>query len=89
MTPETVMDVGRSAIETTLLVSGPLLGISLLVGLVISAFQAMTQINEATLTFVPKIVTVFLVILFGFPWMLKVFLGFMTSLFINIPAYIG
>lgn len=88
MTPETVMDIGRAAIETTLLVSGPMLGLSLLVGLVISAFQAMTQINEATLTFVPKIIAVFLVILFAFPWLLQVYLGFMTSMFINIPTYI-
>ncbi|MEC4670636.1 MAG: flagellar biosynthesis protein FliQ [Nitrospirota bacterium] len=89
MTPEMVMDVGRMAIETTLLVAGPLLGISLLVGLLIGAFQAMTQINEMTLTFVPKIITVFVTLLVGFPWFLKVYLGFITSILVNIPAYVG
>ena len=88
MTPETVMDVGRFAIETTLLLAGPMLAISLVVGLLISSFQAMTQINEATLTFVPKVIAVFLALLFGFPWLLQVFLGFTTSLFMNIPEYV-
>lgn len=88
MTAETVMDVARLAIETTLLVSGPMLILSLVIGLIISAFQAMTQINEATLTFVPKIVTVFVVLLVGFPWLLKVFLGFMTTILGNIPSFI-
>ena len=65
MTPATVMDVAQMAIETTMLVAGPMLILSLVVGLFVGAFQAMTQINEATLTFVPKIITVFLVILIG------------------------
>ncbi len=88
MTPDTVMEVGRLAIETTLLVAGPMLILSLVIGLIISAFQAMTQINEATLTFVPKIVTVFVVLLLGFPWLLKVYLGFMTNILGNIPSFI-
>ena len=79
MSPESVLDIGTSAIQTILVVAGPMLGLSLVVGLLISAFQAMTQINEATLTFVPKIVTVFLVILLGFPWILQQILGFMIS----------
>ncbi|MCA9472418.1 MAG: flagellar biosynthesis protein FliQ [Nitrospirales bacterium] len=85
MTPEGVLDIGTSAIQTILLVAGPMLGLSLVVGLLISAFQAMTQINEATLTFVPKIVTVFLVILLGFPWILQTILGFMLSVWMQIP----
>ena len=88
MSPETVMDIARMAIETTMLVAGPMLILSLGVGLIVGAFQAMTQINEATLTFVPKIITVFLVLLIGFPWLLKVYLGFMTTLLKNIPHYI-
>ncbi len=88
MTPETVMDVAQLAIETTMLVAGPMLLLSLLVGLMVGAFQAMTQINEATLTFVPKIVMIFLVMLLGFPWLLKVYLGFMTTVLGNIPSYI-
>jgi len=88
MTPETVMDIAQLAIETTMLVAGPMLLLSLVVGLLVGAFQAMTQINEATLTFVPKIITVFLVLLIGFPWLLRVYLGFMTALLGNIPSYI-
>ncbi len=87
MTPEGVLDIGTSAIQTILLVAGPMLGFSLVVGLMISAFQAMTQINEATLTFVPKIVTVFLVVLFGFPWILQTILGFMISVWGQIPEF--
>ena len=88
MSPEGVLDIGRSAIETVLMVAGPMLGLSLVVGLMVSAFQAMTSINEATLTFVPKIVTVFVVLLVSFPWILKVLLGFMTSIWGNIPTYV-
>ncbi|MFB3071446.1 MAG: flagellar biosynthesis protein FliQ [Nitrospirales bacterium] len=88
MTPETVMDVARLAIETTMLVAGPMLLLSLVVGLFVGAFQAMTQINEMTLTFVPKIIGIFLVLLIGFPWLLQVYLGFMTTLLVNIPNYI-
>ena len=88
MTPETVLDVARAAIETTLLVSGPMLVLSLAIGLMVSAFQAMTQMNEATLTFVPKIVMVFVALIVGFPWLLKVYLGFMTGILSNIPSFI-
>ena len=59
MTIETVTEIGRQAIETTILVSAPILGLSLIVGLLVSTFQAMTQINEATLTFVPKVLAIF------------------------------
>jgi len=82
------MDVAQLAIETTMLVAGPMLLLSLVVGLMVGAFQAMTQINEATLTFVPKIVMIFLVLLLGTPWLLKVYLGFMTTILGNIPSYI-
>jgi flagellar biosynthesis protein FliQ len=88
MTPEGVLGVGREAIETILLVAGPMLGLSLVVGLLVSAFQAMTQINEATLTFLPKIVTMFVVLLFGFPWMLQILLGFMTNIWSQIPGFV-
>ena len=87
MTPEMVTEIGRQAIETTLLVSAPILGLSLVVGLAVSVVQAMTQLNEATLTFVPKVVAVFAAILFFLPWMLGVLTSFMTQLFLNIPNY--
>jgi flagellar biosynthetic protein FliQ len=87
MTPEMVTEIGRQAIETTLLVSAPMLGLSLLVGLLVSIFQAMTQINEATLSFVPKVVAVFGALLLFLPWMMGVLITFMTQLITNIPLY--
>ena len=85
MTPEGVMAVGQEAIKTILLIAGPMLGLSLIVGLLVSAFQAMTQINEMTLTFLPKIITMFIVLLFMFPWMLQTIVGFMTGVWGQIP----
>ncbi len=87
MTPEMVVELGRRAIETTLLVSAPMLGISLVIGLLISLFQALTQINEATLSFVPKMLGLFLATMLFFPWMLGMLTSFMTSILTNIPQY--
>ena len=85
MSPEGVLEVGQEAIKTILLVAGPMLGLSLVVGLMVSAFQAMTQINEMTLTFLPKIITMFIVLLVMFPWMLQILVGFMTGVWGQIP----
>ena len=85
MTPEGVMAIGQEAIKTILLVAGPMLGLSLFVGLMVSAFQAMTQINEMTLTFLPKIITMFIVLLVMFPWMVQILVGFMTGVWGQIP----
>jgi len=85
VTPESVMQVGQEAIKTILYVAGPMLGLSLVVGLMVSAFQAMTQINEMTLTFLPKIMTMFIVLLFMFPWMVQILVGFMTGVWGQIP----
>ena len=84
MTPEMVTELGRQALETTIMVSAPILGISLLVGLAVSAFQAMTQLNEATLSFVPKVLALFGAILVFMPWMLSVLTSYMTNLLTNI-----
>lgn len=88
MTPEMVTELGRQALETTLLVSAPILGLSLVVGLAVSVLQAMTQLNEATLTFVPKVLAVFAAIVVFMPWMLGVMTAFMTQLFNSIPNYV-
>ncbi|MBX3344261.1 MAG: flagellar biosynthesis protein FliQ [Nitrospira sp.] len=88
MTIETVTEIGRQAIETTMLVSAPILGLSLIVGLIVSTFQAMTQINEATLTFVPKVLAVFAATLLFLPWMLGVLITFMTHIITSIPTLI-
>ncbi|MGI6144226.1 MAG: flagellar biosynthesis protein FliQ [Clostridia bacterium] len=85
MTQDFIIYLGREAVYAILLLSGPLLGGSLLVGLLISIFQATTQIQEQTLTFVPKIVVVFIsLVIFG-PWMLNILLVFTQNLFSTIP----
>src|SRR5574337_158789 len=80
VTPEIVTELGRQALETTLLVSSPILGLSLFIGLAVSALQAMTQLNEATLTFVPKVVALFVALLLFLPWMLNVMTTYMANL---------
>ncbi|MBU3696422.1 flagellar biosynthesis protein FliQ [Dechloromonas sp.] len=89
MTPGTVMEIGRQAIEVTLLIAGPLLLTALVVGLIISVFQAATQINEATLQFVPKLVILFAVLILVGPWMLQYLIDYIQRLFGNIPQLIG
>lgn len=89
MTPETVMTLGRQAVEVTLLLSGPLLLAALVIGLIVSIFQAATQINEATLSFIPKLVGTFLVLILGGPWMLQMMVDYIRQLFESIPQLIG
>jgi flagellar biosynthetic protein FliQ len=89
MTPETVMTMGRTAMEITLMVSAPLLLVALIIGLVVSIFQAATQINEATLSFIPKLVGVFLALIIAGPWMLSVMLDYMRQVFTGIPGMVG
>lgn len=89
MTPGTVMEIGRQAIEVTVLVAAPLLVAALVVGLIISIFQAATQINEATLQFVPKLVVMFLVLLLAGPWMLQYLIDYIQRLYSSIPQLIG
>lgn len=76
-----VVDIGRNALWITLLVSGPLLIVGLLVGLVIGIFQAVTQIHEMTLTFIPKILAMILVFIFLAPWMLLKLVEYTSELF--------
>ena len=87
MTPEIVMELGRSAIETMILLSAPMLLFSLVAGLLVSVFQAVTQINEATLSFVPKILAVFVAFLLFFPWMMSLAVGYTVTLLNSIPMY--
>lgn len=81
MTPELAVDICRKAIQTILMCSAPMLIIALIVGLFVSVFQAATQINEQTLTFVPKIVAVFLTLLIFGSWIIKIVLVFTVGLF--------
>lgn len=87
MTEGMVLDLARNALTITLEISMPILVFSLVSGLIISVFQAVTQINEMTLAFVPKILAVFAAgVIFG-PWMLNRLMTFMTNLFISLPAF--
>ncbi len=85
MTPEFVIDIARQAIETVLMVSGPMLLAALIIGLVISIFQAATQINEQTMTFIPKIVGVFVTLLIAAPWMIQKISAFLLMIFEQLP----
>ena len=89
MTPESVMTVGSQAMQVTLLLAAPLLLVALLVGLVISNFQAATQLNEATLSFIPKLLGVFATLVIAGPWMLEQMLDYMRQLFGSIPQLVG
>lgn len=89
MTPEVVMSLGRQAIEVALMLAAPLLLSALAIGLIVSIFQAATQINEATLSFIPKLVGTFLVLALAGPWMLQMFVDYIRQLLERIPQLIG
>ncbi len=88
MTPEYIVDVAKRALEVTILVSAPMLGIGLVIGVAVSIFQAVTSIQEMTLSFIPKILGVMVAIVVFFPWMMQVLLSFTADIFINIPQYV-
>lgn len=89
MNPESVMTIGRHAMEVTLMVAAPLLLVSLIIGLVVSIFQAATQINEATLSFIPKLVGIFVALIVAGPWMISVMTDYMREVFTGIPGLVG
>lgn len=86
MTSQMVVQIGREALMTTLMIAGPLLMSALVVGVVISIFQAVTQIQEITLTFIPKILAVALALLIFLPWMISILTDFATHMFEMIPS---
>lgn len=88
MTPEMVTSIMGEAIKITLIVGAPMLVVGLVVGLAISVFSAVTQIQEMTLTFVPKIVAVFLALMFTLPWIIEKLTTYTTNLFASIPTLI-
>jgi flagellar biosynthetic protein FliQ len=88
MNPDLVGQIAREAIETTLFLSLPILGIGLIVGLLVSLFQAVTQIQEATLVFVPKIVVVFVALLLLGPWMMRKMMFYTEQLIVNLPHFV-
>ncbi len=89
MTPDIVLDVGQRAMEITVALAGVILLPALLVGLIVAMFQAATQINEMTLTFIPKLMVVALVLMAAGPWMLQLIMDFVIELFTSIPELIG
>jgi flagellar biosynthetic protein FliQ len=88
MSTDFIIGFARGAIETTLLLSLPLLLVGMVVGLVVSIFQSVTQIQEMTLSFVPKIIAVFLALLVFGPWMLNKLLSYCEYVISNLPQYI-
>ncbi|SKA91059.1 flagellar biosynthetic protein FliQ [Paucidesulfovibrio gracilis DSM 16080] len=88
MTPEFIVGFARQAIETTLTIALPMLGIGMIVGIVVSVIQAATQIQEMTLTMVPKIVAIFLALLISFPWIMDKMVTYTREIFLNLPNYI-
>jgi len=89
MTPESVMDVGYQAIRVTMLLAAPLLLAALSIGLAIGVFQAATQIQEMTLSFIPKLIAMAVAGMIAGPWMLNVLLSFTLNLYASIPEITG
>lgn len=88
MEQRVIIDVAQEAIKVVLMISAPILGLGLLVGLIVSIVQATTQIQEATLSFIPKIIAIALALLVFGPWMMNLMYDFTVKLFENIPTYI-
>jgi flagellar biosynthetic protein FliQ len=89
MTPDTIITIGQQALMVLLLVSAPLLLVALAVGLLVSIFQAATQINEMTLSFIPKLVAVFVTMIVAGPWMMSTLIDYIRRLYMQIPSLIG
>ncbi len=88
MTPELITGIFAHAIKTAILLAAPMLLSGLAIGLLVSLFQSVTQLNEMTMTFIPKMLVVAIALLMFFPWMLQLMIDFVNNLFGNIPMYI-
>ena len=89
MSGDLVIQLGQEALMIVMLVSAPMLGLGLLVGLLVSVFQATTSIQEQTLAFITKIIAVFVAVLIFGPWMLRIMVEYIMNIFVNLPSYIG
>lgn len=89
MTPESVLSIGRHALEVAMMLALPLLLAALVIGLVVGIFQAATQINESTLSFIPKLIGLALALMIGGPWMLQTLTSYTRDLFMSIPRLMG
>jgi flagellar biosynthesis protein FliQ len=88
MTDQVIITVGQEALKTAAMVGGPILLSALIVGIAVSVFQAVTQINEATLTFIPKVIVIGIILVVAGPWMMDIMNGFTIRLFENITTYV-
>jgi len=89
MSPETVMTIGQRALEMTLMLAAPMLLVGLIIGILVGIFQAATQINEMTLSFIPKLLGIATTLVLAGPWMLEQFIGYTRLLIESIPSLIG
>lgn len=89
MNQEMVIYLAKEAMYVALLIGGPVLGVGLLVGLIVSIFQATTHIQEQTLVFIPKIIAVFTALVLLGPWIVKILVDYVTRLFSSIPTFLG
>ena len=89
MNPESVLTIGTRALEITVMLAAPMLLVALTVGLLVGVFQAATQINEQTLSFIPKLLAMAATLVFAGPWMLKLIVGYTRELFESIPMLVG
>lgn len=89
MSGDLVVQLGQEALFIVMIVAAPMLGLGLIVGLMVSVFQATTSIQEQTLAFIPKIIAVFVAILIFGPWMLRIMVEYLTNVLVNLPSYIG
>ncbi|VAX18600.1 Flagellar biosynthesis protein FliQ [hydrothermal vent metagenome] len=88
ITPDFVVSFAAEGLKMALLIAGPMLGFGLVIGVAVSVFQAVTSIQELTLTFIPKILAVMLSILIFFPWMIEMMINYTAKIIINIPMYV-
>ena len=89
MTPETVLTIAQRALEMTMMLAAPLLLVALLIGLLVGIFQAATQINEMTLSFIPKLLSIFAALIVAGPWILTMLVDYMQRLYSSIPQTVG
>jgi flagellar biosynthetic protein FliQ len=89
MSGDLVVQLGQEALFIVMIVAAPMLGLGLIVGLMVSVFQATTSIQEQTLAFIPKIIAVFVAILIFGPWMLRIMTEYLINILVNLPGYIG
>ncbi len=87
MSPDLIVGIAGETIKVTLLIAAPMLLVGLVIGLMVSIFQAVTQIQEMTLVFVPKILAVLLALILVLPWMMNILIAYTQNLFANIPMY--